>query len=113
MILDQGGEPLQATPAVGGRHPPPVRVLGERGARRASGAVDVLGTSVGDLGQAPTGGRVKGLEGASVGGGDALSVDQQQVLGGEELAHLGQHRVGQGGGGGHGSSTIFSASRRS
>jgi len=75
---------LGAVP-LGRRDAAPATVL-ERLAGRAHGPVHVRGAGVGQLGDRTAGGRVERLEGAPVGGLEALAADDQSVRPGRERA---------------------------
>jgi hypothetical protein len=110
--LDEVGERDHPPPAVHGRHRAPGRAGGERRAGGRHGAIDVRGARLGQRGDDRAGRRVEALEGPPVGGGLPLATDDQAVLAADEGAGGVGQLVGKRADG-HGSRTIFRASRRS
>ena len=85
VVLEGLGEGQHRARALGRGDAVPAPVL-ERLAGGAHGAVHVRGAGVGHLGDRPAGGRVERLEGAPVGGLEALAADDQAVRPGRERA---------------------------
>jgi hypothetical protein len=85
VVLEGLGQRQHRAGALGRGDAAPATVL-ECFAGGADGAVDVSGAGVRHLGDRPAGGRVERLEGASVGGLEALAADHQAVRPGRERA---------------------------
>jgi hypothetical protein len=77
---DRLGDAVQQAAPVGGAHPGPLGCR-EGGAGRGHRVVHVGRTGQGDLGEGRSVRRVEDGEGAAVGGGDLLAVEQQLAQG--------------------------------